>query len=119
MKPPLESLFRPEQLSWNTILPLTSRRRSGAACETDQASSLLAHPGPPGPGYAGVNTGTPPCFVTLSCRFESERQKFVVELHQYDVLLPRVRVAQSLAKTSIIPLTTVSCGMKPSPATCV
>src|SRR5665647_2070745 len=109
------------------MLPLTSRRRSGAACETDQASMLLPQfgaPGPvrgpqPGPRSAGVNTGTPPCFVTLSCRFESERQKFVVELHQYDVLVPRVRVAQSLAKTSIIPLTTVSCGMKPSPATCV
>src|SRR5450756_1695845 len=103
------------------MLPLTSRRRSGAACETDQASSLLAHHGPPGPGIVGVNTGSllQLCSVTLSCRFDSERQKFVVELHQYDVLVPRVRVAQSLAKTSIIPLTTVSCGMKPSPATCV
>src|SRR5674476_1029246 len=116
MKPPLESLFRPEQLSWNTILPLTSRRRSGAACETDQASSLLPHHGPPGPGNAGVNTGTPTCFVTLSCRFESERQKFVVELHQRDVTPLRVRVAHSLAKDSIIPLTTVSWGIKPSPA---
>src|SRR5450759_2649190 len=100
------------------MLPLTSRRRSGAACETDQASSPLAHHGPPGPRSAGVNTGTPTCFVTLSCRFESERQKFVVELHQYDVV-PRVRVAHSLAKESIIPLTTVSWGMSPRPATCV
>src|SRR5450756_1077394 len=111
------------------MLPLTSRRRSGAACETDQASMLLPQFGPPGPvagvapqpgpRSAGVNTGVPTCFVTLSCRFESERQKFVVELHQYDVLPARVRVAHSLANTSIIPLTTVSWGMKPSPATCV
>src|ERR1035437_2789734 len=110
------------------MLPLTNRRRSGAACETDQASKLLPQSGPPGPvagvgpqpgpRSAGVNTGTPTCFVTLSCRFESERQKFVVELHQYDVV-SRVRVAHSLAKESIIPLTTVSWGMKPSPATCV
>src|SRR5450759_3386859 len=102
------------------MLPLTSRRRSGAACETDQASSLLAHHGPPGPRIVGVNTGSllQLCDVTLSCRFESERQKFVVELHQYDVV-PRVRVAHSLANTSIIPLTTVSWGINPSPATCV
>jgi len=33
-----------------------------------------------------VNAGPTAQFrVTLSCRFESERQKFVVELHQYDV----------------------------------
>src|SRR5450756_1789728 len=94
------------------MLPLTSRRRSGAACETDQASSLLAHHGPPGPRIAGVNTGSTAqlCDVTLSCRFESERQKFVVELHQYDSTPLRVRVAHSLANTSIIPLTTVSWG---------